>query len=213
MNTTFVKERLSHLEINAGDTKVIGVRPTKNAMEVQLVFAEIIERPTNRRALADFNASDERFGNRSIQPVWMKAMLSDVKVLMPEAFKACEQAIQDQDYASLDILNPTLGGQRLRIEITETHCPTQWELENLEFSAKIDGDGKYLHSNQYAIFMHSDIVKGDPQHRFIQHTGTCTDVFSLNYISDDIPSDVTEKQGLEDVVFERKTRNTQTELV
>lgn len=207
MNTSFVKERLSTLDLNAGETKVIGVRPTKNAGEVQLVFAEKIDRPSNRRAIADFNASDERFHSGNIQPVWLKAMYADVKTLMPEAVTACKQAIEDQDYVSLDIHNPTLGDQRLRVEITETHKPSQWEQENIEVAAKQDGEGNYLHWNHLAIFMDADIVKGEPKHRFIQHTGTTKEVHMLDYATSEY-----QPEQLEDAVFERKNDTEEPEF-
>ena len=185
MNTSFVKERLSNLNLKPAETKIIGVRPTKNANEVQLVFAEKVERPSSRNALADFNASDERFGGGNAQPVWMKAMLADVKVLLPEAVGACERAIEEQDYVSLDILDPMLGDKRLRIEITETHKPSSWEEDNIEVAAKQDGQGNYLHAHGVAIFVNADVVKGDPNHSFISHTGSTRDVFELDYTTNE----------------------------
>lgn len=185
MNTSFVKDRLSNLNLKPAQTKIIGVRPTKNANEVQLVFAEKVERPSSRNALADFNASDERFGGRNAQPVWMKAMLADVKILLPEAVDACERAIEEQDYVSLDILNPMLGDKRLRIEITETHKPSKWEEDNIEVAAKQDGQGNYLHANGVAIFVNADVVKGYPNHSFIAHTGTTRDVYELDYTTNE----------------------------
>ena len=200
MNTSFVKEQLKQLTLKPSETRVIGVRPTKNAMELQLVFAERVERPSNRKALADFNASDDRFGNNNVQPVWMKAMLADIAVLMPEALEASKLAIENQEYVNLNIHNPTLGGQRLRVEITETHNPTKWEEENIELAAKQDGQGNYLHWNNYAIFVSTDIVKGEPQHTFIQHTGTTRDVFDLDYSTNEVESE----GAIEDAIFERK---------
>ncbi|MEX2345288.1 MAG: hypothetical protein WD604_06725 [Balneolaceae bacterium] len=213
MNTSFVKERLDNLNLKPSETRIIGVRPTKNAMELLLVFAERVERPSSRKALADFNASDERFGNSNAQPVWMKAMLADVAVLLPEAVDACKQAIEEQDYVSLDILNPTLNGKRLRIEIKETHKPSKRQVENIEISAKQDGLGNYLHRYNLAIFVSTDVVKGEPQHQFIQHTGTTKDVYELNYSTEDYGAEVSNNQQMEDAVFERKNKSNQRELV
>ena len=212
MNTSFVKERLDNLNLKPSETRIIGVRPTKNAMELQLVFAEKVERPSSRKALADFNASDERFGNSNAQPVWMKAMLADVAVLLPEAVNACKQAIEDQDYVSLDIINPTLGGQRLRVEITETHKPSKWEEENIEVAAKQDGQGNYLHWNNLAIFVDADIVKGDPKHTFIEYTGTTRDVYELDYSTNEHQPEELIKKEMEDAVFEKNQGSEQHEL-
>lgn len=207
MNTSFIKERLRNLDLNPGDTKVIAVRPTKNAREVQLVFAEIIDRPSNRRALSDFNSSDERFENRNIQPVWLKAMLDDVEKLMPEAFDACKQAIEGQSYVALDIKNPTLNGKRLRVEISESHKPSKWEEENIVTSAKQDGEGNYLHRNYLAIFIKTDVVKGEPKHQFIHHNGKVELVDELDYATSEY-----QPQQLEDAVFDREKVSNQPEL-
>jgi len=213
MNTSFVKERLENLNLNPTETKIIGVRPTKNAMELQLVFAERVERPSNRKAIADFNASDERFSSSNAQPVWMKAMLADVATLLPEAVNACKQAIEDQDYVSLDITNPALGGQRLRVEITETHKPTKWAEHNIDVAAKQDGEGNYLHWNNLAIFVDADIVKGEPQHTFIHHTGTTRDVYDLDYSTTELQPGEKTKQDMEDAVFDRSNGEEKPALV
>lgn len=207
MNTSFVKERLNTLNLNTGETKIIGVRPTKNASEVQLVFAEKIDRPSNRSALADFNASDERFENKNVQLVWMKAMLADINSLLPGAYPASKRAIEEQEYVTLDVSNPTLGGKRLRVEIRETYKPSKWVKETIEYEAKQDGEGNYLHHNHLVIFMHSDIVKGEPQHQFIQHTGFTKDLYELKIASNEYQPD-----QIEDAIFERKTGANQPEL-
>lgn len=213
MNTTFIKERLENLDLKPSETKIIGVRPTKNAMELQLVFAEKIDRPSNRGALADFNSSDERFGSNNAQPVWMKAMLADVAKLLPEAVNACKQAIENQDYVTLDITNPTIAGQRLRVEITETHKPSKWELANLGLAAKQDGEGNYLHRNNFAIFVDSEIVKGAPKHRFIHHTGKTRDVYELDYSTSEIHPVEESKHDVEEAVFEQNINSNHRELV
>lgn len=185
MNTEFVKDRLSKLDIGTGITKVIGVRPTSEANQVQVVLAEKIDRPSNRRAVSDSMADHEAFGGRSAQPVWLSFTLTMLEKLMPAALPAAKQCIEDQDYVSLDLTNPKFGDSRLRIEINETHKPSKWEMDNVEKAAKQDGEGNYLHWNNLAIFVNADVVKGDPQHRFIQHTGTTTDVHSLDYSTEE----------------------------
>jgi hypothetical protein len=134
----------------------------------------------------------------------MKAMLADIKILLPEALDACKQAIEDQDYISLNIINPSLGGQRLRVEITETHKPSKWEEDNIDLAAKQDGEGNYLHWNNLAIFVDADIVKGEPQHTFIHHTGSTRDVYELDYSTTELQPGEKTNQDMEDAVFERE---------
>jgi len=75
----------------------------------------------------------------------------------------------------LDVLNPTIGGTRCRLQINETTEATEWQSDNIETAAKRKGkDGPYItHEGDY-IFSNTSIVMSDdnPVHTVLQPDAT-----------------------------------------
>jgi len=72
----------------------------------------------------------------------------------------------------LNILNPkdaTEGNERLRLEVTETVEPTDWQRDNLEKSAKKAGpDGDFITHGGQHIFSNVDIVGEYVKHTYLE---------------------------------------------
>ena len=59
--------------------------------------------------------------------------------------------------------------QHLRVQVTETVEPTEYQSMNLETSAKRKGkDGDFITNDGMYIFANTDVVFGEPKHTFLQ---------------------------------------------
>ena len=158
-------------DLKQGQCAVIGAKKVKGN-KVQLMFAEKIANPNLRPSsiVGILNKSDERFTVES-KPryAWHSGEVSDIKTALGID---CSSLSNEGDTMDLDILNPTIDGEELHIQITETIDGTEYDFANLDTRAKRAGkDGDFILSNEGDyIFVKSDVVLGNPTHTFLQNT-------------------------------------------
>ena len=155
--------------LQPGDTLLVSVRGTNytTVPKVQIEVAEFIETPRPESVLALLNADDDRFSQRKPRRAWESitpAMLKkyfDVDVNMEE--------MSPDNVVDLNILNPTLNGKRMHIQITETTTPTDWQLANVNTAAKRKGkNGDFIYHQGAHIFSNTILVMEEPQHTFLE---------------------------------------------
>lgn len=180
-----VQEAVNAME--EGQVKLLTVRSVSGD-KVQLEFAEIIRTPASgNSALGMFNESDERFTGRSARRAWLSAEPKDAKKYLPEIADHVDKAIDSGEKVFVGLDNPkTSNDKQLMLQVTEDHTPaSDWEEENLDNSAKQDGNGNYLLKGGKLIFSHVDVVVDQANHTFIQHDSTTTDPYGAEYVIDE----------------------------
>ena len=173
--------------INSGDLKTLKAGETllvqaiaTSTDKIQLEFAEVIQetaRGTN--ILAMFNASDDRFAQKA-RRAWMTVQAADAEKLLnlPEGTLTGDEGWVEttvgrgttKTVRPLNVLNPTVDGNRLVIQIVETTSPTEWQALNIETAAKRRGkDGAFITHNGKYIFSNETVVFASQRnHTFLQ---------------------------------------------
>jgi hypothetical protein len=154
-----------------GEVLLTEVRPVNytdpSKPKVQIEIAEFVRDPQRSvSALSLFNADDDRFSGKPrrawlvVSPAMLKTHLG---VDLPVGFADGDEVIE------LNILNPMVGNQPLRIQIEETLTPSEWQSLNIDKAAKRAGkDGPYItHGGNY-IFSNTTVVIGEPKHAFLE---------------------------------------------
>lgn len=153
--------------LTKGQTLVVGARKVKGG-KFQVEFAEIVVNPDARpNLLSMFNASDDRFSQRSSKPrrAWMTVEANDFK-----AITGIDISGATEDGIELNILNPTANGQRIHLEIREVVGAKEgsYEAANTARTAKqivgSDGQRRYFVKDGSLIFAKSTVVLGEPKH-------------------------------------------------
>ena len=154
--------------LKQGQTLMVNARKVAGN-KIQLELAEIVQE-TQVNVLQMFNASDERFSKRA-RRAWLTAEASDASkhlgIDLTDDTKyytnSANRVVMD-----LNILNPVVQGQRLRVQITETTEPTEWDVANLDRAAKRKGkDGDFIMHGGEHIFTRSQVVLNEPKHTFL----------------------------------------------
>jgi hypothetical protein len=147
--------------LKLGDTLLVGGRKVKGD-KISLEFAEVLkvqEGPVS--ALGRFNRSDTRFGNRA-RRAWVNVTVEDITADLGIDFSdnnAGWELTPKGDILTLNMLNPTVEGERIRIAINETVEPDVYQADNVETSAKRKGkDGDYIKHNGDYIFSNTLVV-------------------------------------------------------
>ena len=157
--------------LEMGECLLVSARKV-NGGKVQLAFAQKIKNSAARPAsiVGLLNASDDRF-TQTGKPryAWISVEPSDASEKLGLDFSSLKEVGDTMD---INKLNPSIDGQPLNIQITETTEGTEWEVANLETAAKRAGtDGEFILTNDgHYIFMHSTVVLGEPQHYFFENT-------------------------------------------
>lgn len=155
-----------------GQTLILNARKVKGN-KIQLEFAERLSTPDSPQSLLSaFNKSDNRFSQSSgVRRAWLTSEPSDASELLNVDLVNAKYIVNEdgREVHALNILNPTMDGQRMRVQIVETTTPTEWQTDNLERAAKRKGaDGEFItHKGQY-IFSNGDVVLGEPKHTFLE---------------------------------------------
>ena len=107
-----------------------------------------VQRPGQRlNVLATLNKSDSRFNQGRNRFAWMKAMPEQLKEFFGITSTSLEELSYEEGlqrdeleegkhYLTLDIENPSIQGEPLHIEISETTEPTDWQAVNQENAVK-----------------------------------------------------------------------------
>jgi hypothetical protein len=153
-------------EITAGQTLLSGVKAIKGG-KYQLEFAELIQNPTAKGGnslVGLLNASDDRFASAKPRRAWISGEKSDIE----KTFGMKIEDMSEGDEKLLDIVNPEVGGQRVRVQILETTQGSDYQLMNIETKAKRAGkDGDYITHNGDYIFSNTSPVVGEAKHVFL----------------------------------------------
>ena len=125
-----------------------------------------------------FKKSDDRFASGA-RRAWLTSEAEDASELLGIDVDFTEDGEWEEEESTgyeivpLHILNPTVEGVPLKVQITETTVPTEWQEENVERAAKKAGrDGDYItHEGNY-IFSNTDVVLNEAVHTFLQPDST-----------------------------------------
>ena len=144
--------------------------------KVQLEFAEIIEKGSNPvNVLAMFNQSDSRFSQGGARRAWMTVEPTDAsKLLGGDITDSADWTVDTlgREVLMLNILNPQvlIGDEliNLKVEVVETTEGTEWQVANLETSAKRKGkEGDFIMHNGKHIFANTRIALNKANHVFL----------------------------------------------
>lgn len=158
--------RLDTLKL--GQTLLLSARKVRNG-KLQLEFAEVLtvsEGP--KTALSRFNRSDSRFGSRA-RRAWVITEMSDISADLGVDFSDNNEGWEmtpKGEVLELNMLNPVVDGERIRIMVSETVTPNEYQAENIETSAKRRGkggdfilhDGEYIFSNTLVVITNETIT-------------------------------------------------------
>lgn len=144
-----------------------------NGNKIQLEFAQRVSNPNARPSsiVGLLNKSDDRFSGPLGSPrrAWLAGEASDIQALLGID---CSDLVNVDDMKTLNILNPTIGDEKLHIQITETTEGTEYDVANFSTRAKRAGkDGPFITTaeGEY-IYVKATVVKGEPKHVFIADT-------------------------------------------
>tara|TARA_Y100000593_G_scaffold36740_1_gene71348 strand:+ start:1395 stop:1979 length:585 start_codon:yes stop_codon:yes gene_type:complete len=146
--------------LQKGQTLLLEARKVSGG-KIQLEFAEIIK--TNDRGenvLSILNKSDDRFSSNARRS-WSTAEPIDAEEAFGVNFGADAgwYASEKGEMLELNILNPTINGNRCRVLVNETTEPNEWQAENIERSAKRKGkEGPFITHNGDYIFSNTEVV-------------------------------------------------------
>lgn len=160
MNNMVNTGSISNLQ--AGNSLLVHARRVSGG-KLQLEIAEVTS-ASSPSLLGMFNQSDSRFSQQGARRAWMTVEAEDAGRLLgidlSDNNPAWMTDEQGREILPLNILNPEVGGQVLRLKIEETTTPTAWQAANIQTAAKRKGaqgdfithGGKYIFSNTNIVF-------------------------------------------------------------
>ncbi len=167
--------------LNQGDVLLVAAKGVKGG-KIQLEFAEHITNPyaqSSNALVSLFNKSDKRFSSKP-RRAWMSGEKTDMEGLLGIKLSDIGQG----EIKELNILNPKVKGQRIRVRVYETIEPNDYQKDNVEDTAKRAGsEGDFIFHKGQHIFSNTEAIMGEPKHRFLE-------------------ADVEEDEGTEEAVFE-----------
>ena len=184
-------------QLNPGETLLIEAIKVANG-KIQLHFAEALEQEREPNVLAMFNRGDDRFAQGGkARHCWKIAEPAAASNLFNiNLMDDAEWTMNDsgKETVQIGILNPTINGKRLRLQITETITPrSEWDTENIEAAAKRKGkNGDFITHKGYHIFTMTDMVLSEPKHTFLEADQTQTTKFAPIQHSKNIEFDLNE---------------------
>jgi hypothetical protein len=161
--------------LKAGECLLVSARKV-GGDKLHLEFAEVIKNGQAQNVLGMLNKSDERFSS-SARRSWVTAEPADATEYFGCDFgpTAGWEMTDKGEYLYLNILNPTIGGTRCRIQIMETTEATEWQEENRDTAAKRKGkDGDFItHEGNY-IYSNTQVIMSDtdPEHTILTPDST-----------------------------------------
>jgi hypothetical protein len=168
-----------------GDTLLTRVRIAyANAKERtgRKLYIELRERKKNNSPLAELNAGDSRFSSSSTVPAWIiaepeqfyklfnipKEMQDRLNRLAYSTGIPVKDQLENMHFINLNIPNPTVNGERLRVQINESI-----QKSSDRDKPKINpSTGEILKYNGQNIYRSTSIVFGEPKDVTIVHNET-----------------------------------------
>lgn len=152
--------------LSQGDVLLVSAKGVKGG-KIQLEFAEHVTSPYARSSnplVSLLNKSDKRFSSRP-RRAWMSGEKVDIESLLD--IKLSD--VSEGDIKELNILNPKIKGQKVRVQINETTEPDDYQKDNIEDTAKKAGaEGDFIFSGGKHIFSNTSAVMGESYHKFLQ---------------------------------------------
>ena len=171
--------------LNLKDTLLVSARKI-NGGKLSLEFAEIIKSGDRAvSALTLLNASDSRFSGKPRRS-WVSAEPVDAAQLFNINFGDDGEWIMTErgEMMELNILNPSYNGERFRLQINETVQGTQYQLDNIETSAKRRGkDGEFITHDGNYVFSNTEVVMVS-KNEDVNHTYLETDSQNISKVED-----------------------------
>jgi hypothetical protein len=168
--------------LTPGNSLLVQAREVANG-KVQLEIAEPLATSGTASPLGMFNTSDERFSGSKARRAWLTVEPADAERLLnikSTDANGVQTAVDlstgfspnDRGHSvkDLNVLNPELeSGDILRVQISETISPTEYQTLNLETSAKRKGkDGEFITNGGMYIFANTDVIIGEPVNTFLE---------------------------------------------
>lgn len=147
--------------------------------KLQLEFAEVLQKESAQAVnpLAMFNAGDNRFSQgggarRAWLTVEAKAATTLLGIDLSDSNSGWTVDAMGREILPLNILNPVavVNGEAipLKVEVAETTQPTEYQLNNIETSAKRRGkDGAYCTHQGLYIFANTRMAFHKANHVFL----------------------------------------------
>jgi hypothetical protein len=140
-----------------------------NGGKISLEFTQKVTTPGSSESLTSLlNADDERFNQSKPRHAWITGSPAMVK----ELFGIDCSELKVGEVLEINQEEPKIKGQFLNLQLSETTKGTDWEMANIEKTAKRAGkDGDYIMTadGKY-IFTRVDVVAGPAKHRKIEGT-------------------------------------------
>jgi hypothetical protein len=162
--------------LQAGQCLMIQARKVKGG-KIQIEFGEIIDSGRTINPLGMFNKSDDRFnvGNKA-RRAWLTAESKDASKLLGVDFSDAADWSTDQlgnEVLELNVLNPQVDVNgtvhSLKVQITETTTPTEYQAANLQTAAKRKGkDGDFITHQGMYVFANTQVVFDKANHTFLE---------------------------------------------
>ena len=158
--------------LKEGQTILINGRKVKGD-KIKLEFGEIIKSPNSGQSsiLGELNFDDERFTNSGVRRSWMTGTVEGINKVLGIRLDTTSgwYMTEKVEMVDLDILNPChTDGTRLRMLVTETTEPTEYQQENVDTTCMRRGkDGDYITHQGSNMWSNTTIVKTNDT---VEHT-------------------------------------------
>ena len=158
--------------LKEGQTILINGRKVKGD-KIKLEFGEIIKSPNSGQSsiLGELNFDDERFTNSGVRRSWMTGTVEGINKVLGIRLDTTSgwYMTEKVEMVDLDILNPChTDGTRLRMLVTETTEPTEYQQENVDTTCMRKGkDGDYITHQGSNMWSNTTIVKTNDT---VEHT-------------------------------------------
>ena len=159
--------------LTPGNSLLVSSRKVANG-KIQLEVAEKLESSASNNPLGSFNKSDDRFSSSGARRAWLTAEINDASELLGLDLST-GYTVNDKGHEvlMLNVLNPVVLDQALRVQVTETVEPNEYQASNLDSAAKRKGkDGDCITHDGMYIFANTDVIFGEPTHTFLQPDNT-----------------------------------------
>ena len=155
--------------ITKGETLLTSVRKV-NGGKFQIEIAEMAENPNAKVNVASLlNAGDERFAQSNGKPrrAWQSATPEGLMLIGLDVNKLTFNYVGGKEIASVNMLNPTLGGERLHVRLVDSYEPS-YEGQAPKQVVDKDGGKTFFISGGKYIYQSTQIVCGTVEHSIIK---------------------------------------------
>lgn len=158
-------------DLNKGECLIVSAKRVGGG-KIQVMFAEKITNPNLRpnSIVGLLNKSDDRFTvEEKPRYAWHSGEAADIKAALGID---CSSLVNEGDTMDVNLLNPSINGESLHIQITETTKGDKYDVANFDKRAKRAGkDGDFILSAEGAyIYVKADVVPGSAKHVFLKDT-------------------------------------------